>query len=378
MKKFFSTGVGLVYRGLIKPVLFLRDPEWVHMKTTHLGERLGKSRLARNILASMFRADYPNLSQTISGTRFRTPIGLAAGFDYEARLTQVLPSLGFGFGTVGTLTNLSYKGNPRPMLGRLPKSKSLLVNKGFKNLGIAQTLARLRGSTFAYPVGVSIGKTNTAEITTQQSAAEDVVSSFKAAEHSGVPFAYYELNISCPNLVGSIDFYEPAHLEELLSAIGTVNLAHPVWIKMPIVKTDDEVRGMLDVITRHSFVTAVVFGNLQKDRQHPTLVQEEVARFSKGNFSGLPCRDRSDELIALGYKEYGTKLMIVGCGGVFSTEDAYRKITLGATLVELVTGLVFQGPQLVAEINHGIARKLSHDGCSSINDAIGSAIPYKE
>ncbi len=378
MRQFMIHIIGLVYRGIVKPILFLHDPEWVHTQAMHIGERWGKSNGARKILARIFRAKLPTLSQTISGISFATPAGLAAGFDYEARLTQILPSLGFGFGTVGTLTNGAYEGNPRPMLGRLPKSRSLLVNKGFKNLGIAKTLAQLKGNTFAYPVGVSIGKTNTAELKTQQEAVDDVVSAFRAAESSGVPFTYYELNISCPNLVGTIDFYEPEHLSGLLSAVGVLKLSHPVWIKMPIVKTDDEVRGMLNVIVSHSFVTAVIFGNLQKDRQHPTLVPEEVARFSKGNFSGLPCRDRSDELIALSYREFGSQLMIVGCGGVFSTEDAYRKITLGATLVQLITGLVFQGPQLVAEINHGIARSLSRNGFASIPDAIGSAVTKKE
>ncbi len=378
MKRDFLTSVRWVYKLLIKPVLFLCDPEKVHHGAVRAGEYLGASRSARAVLRKLFSASYPSLSQNVFGVSFASPVGLAAGFDYEARLTSVLPCVGFGFGTVGTLTKHPYEGNARPMLGRLPQSKSLLVNKGFKNLGVTETLRRLRGAEFLYPVGVSIGKTNSTDITTQEDAVRDVVSAFEDAERSGVPFAYYELNISCPNLSGSVEFYEPTHLTQLLSAVGALRLSRPVWVKMPISKTDEEIRSMLDVIVAHSFVSAVVFGNLQRDNTHHTLKPHEVGRFSKGNFSGLPCRERSDELIALTYREYGSQIKIIGCGGIFSAEDAYRKIRLGAVLVQLITGLIYEGPQLAAEINYGIARLLTRDGFLSVSEAVGSALVSSE
>ncbi|KKW45266.1 MAG: dihydroorotate dehydrogenase 2, nonfunctional [Parcubacteria group bacterium GW2011_GWB1_56_8] len=347
--------LGFCYRVFIRKILFLQDSEAAHVRATHAGERIGRSPFARNSLAFLFRRHSPELAQTLFGLRFASPLGLAAGFDYEARLTQIMPALGFGFGTVGTLTSRPYRGNPRPMLGRLSRSRSLLVNKGFKNLGVAETLSPLRNASFAYPVGVSIGKTNAQDILTQKSAMQDIVMGFKAAEKSGVPFAYYELNISCPNLMGSVEFYEPAHLEELLSAVGALGLKRPVWVKMPISKTDRETEAMLRVVIRHSFVKAVVFGNLQ-------------------SFSGLPCRNRSDELIRLAYSRYESRLTIVGCGGVFSTDDAYRKITLGASLVELITGLVYEGPQLAALMNEELHLRLRRDGHASLSAARGSAI----
>lgn len=360
------------YRIAVKPVLFMMDPETVHRRVTEIGQWLGRSRIARWKFACLFRRKYPSLVSTVAGVAFDTPIGLAAGFDYEARLPQILPSLGFGFGTVGTLTHRPYGGNPGPMLGRLPQSRSLMVNKGFKNDGVGPTLARWQGTTFAYPVGVSIGKTNDPTIATQADAVADVVAGFRDAEASGVAFAYYELNISCPNLAGSVEFYAPEHLDGLLTAISVLRLSRPIFIKMPISKTDQEIEAMLDVIVQHS-IAGVIFGNLQRDRHHPALVPQEVQRFSVGNFSGAPCRERSDELIGLAYRRAGQRLAIIGCGGVFSAQDAYRKIRLGASLVQLITGLIFEGPQLVAQINHELARLLARDGYQMITQARGIA-----
>jgi dihydroorotate dehydrogenase subfamily 2 len=361
----------LAYKGVLKRIFFLQDPEKVHLKMTAMGQRLGASKSARSFVSSVFRREYPALKQSLFGVEFKGPLGLAAGFDYEALLTQILPSVGFGFGTVGTLTDRPYQGNPLPRLGRLPKSRSLMVNKGFKNLGVQATLDNLKGKKFEYPVGVSIGKTNTPEIKTQTEGVADVVSAFRKAEASQVPFAYYELNISCPNLVGSVEFYEPGHLEELLGALGDLRLSRPVFVKMPISKTDAEIISIMDVIIRHPFLKAVILGNLQRDRHDPAIVPAEAEKFDRGNWSGIPCQKRSDELIRLVFKKYGSRIKIIGCGGTFSVEDAYRKIKLGASLVQLITGMIFEGPQLIAEINSGLVKLLKKDGFKNISEAVG-------
>jgi len=363
--------IQIFYKTIVKNILFLINPEIVHERTTALGARLGKHQLAKNIFALVFSKKSNLISQKIFGIEFSSPVGLAAGFDYKAELTQILPSLGFGFGTVGTLTNNSYGGNSGPMLGRLPKSKSLMVNKGFKNIGVKDTLEKLRGNKFAYPVGVSIGKTNTLDITTQKEAVDDVVSGFMKAEKSGVSFAYYELNISCPNLAGSIEFYQQDNLAQLLKAVGDLNISRPVFVKMPISKTDEEVQAMMDVIMNYSFVKAVIFGNLQNNRNNPVIKKDEVHKFVKGNFSGLPCQQRSDELIGMVFKKYGSRIKIIGCGGVFCAKDVYRKIKLGASLVQIITGLVFEGPQLVSQINEDLVLLMKKDGYSHLNQAIG-------
>ena len=359
------------YRYLARPIFFLFDSEVIHHALTRAGEWFGRYSAARSFLDRLWRVESPLLRQTVAGIDFRTPVGLAAGFDYEGRLTQILPSLGFGFGTVGTITNKAYEGNAPPRLGRLVQSRSLLVNKGFKNEGIKIILNRFAARHFASPVGLSLGKTNTLEIKNQAEAVADVVAAFRQAEAATQPnFAYYELNISCPNLKGNIEFYEPEHLRELLAAVTGLRLHRPLFIKMPITRSDEETRAMLRVVSTFS-VAGVIFGNLQSNRQDPSLQPAEGARAGKGHFSGRPTAARSNELIRLTYREFGERLVIIGCGGIFSAADAYTKIRLGATLVQLITGLIYEGPQLPGEISLGLIKLLRRDGLNHLAEAIG-------
>ncbi|MEK7554645.1 MAG: quinone-dependent dihydroorotate dehydrogenase [Patescibacteria group bacterium] len=360
----------LIYRAIIRPILFRFDSEKIHGILTGFGERIGKNAVLRRILRVTWKITSPELVQNIHGIHFENPVGLAAGFDYEARLTGILPSIGFGFGSVGTITNRPYEGNPTPRLGRLIKSRSLMVNKGLKNEGIHKTLEHLTGKQFGIPIGLSIGKTNSRETTSQHDAIEDIISAFREAEHSPTPFAYYELNISCPNLYGNVEFYSPEHLGELLAAVGSLALKKPLFIKMPIEKSEHEVIAMLDVITSHR-VQGIIIGNLQKNRQDPSLDPAELARYPRGNFSGKPTEQKSNELIRAAYRQCGKKLTIVGCGGIFSAEDAYRKIRLGASLVQLITGLIFEGPQLPGKINLGLMHLLQRDDARHIGDVVG-------
>ncbi len=364
---------GFFYRIFLKPVLFLFDAEFVHEKMLNLGELFGKFKAKKWFLKLFFGRKYPELKQNIFGIEFNSPIGLAAGFDYEAKLTQILPSLGFGFQTVGTITNQAYDGNPKPRLGRLPKSRSLMVNKGFKNKGAEKIAGKLKNLEFDNAVGISIGVTNMEKITTVEQGINDIVSAFHIFESSNVKNFYYELNISCPNLKVKVNFYEPESLRKLLQAVNQLGIKKPIFIKMPINITDVEVLEMLKVIVEQK-ISGVIFGNLQKDRSNEILDKNELKRFPVGNFSGKPTEKRSNELIKLARQSFGEQLVIIGCGGVFSAKDAYEKIKLGASLVQLITGLIFQGPQLVAGINAGLVKLLKRDGYNNIAQAVGSDI----
>jgi dihydroorotate dehydrogenase len=370
MQEIFLRLCSFSYKHFLKRLFFLLDPEFTHESITTYGGKLGSISLIRFLIRKIFFVQDKSLNQEVTGINFQNPIGLAAGFDYQAQLTQILPALSFGFQTIGTITNLAYAGNPKPRLGRLVKSKALMVNKGFKNPGIKAIVKKLQKSQFETPVGISIGKTNLTREMTQQEAVEDIVSAFKIADSSKAPFSYYELNISCPNLFGKVSFYPPWNLKELLQAVTGLKLRKPLFIKMPIIKTDEEVKKMLDVIIEFP-ISGVIFGNLQKNRKDEALNQDEIKRFPVGNFSGKPTEQRSNELIAMAYKKYGKRLVIIGCGGVFNAKDAYKKIRLGATLVELITGLIFEGPQLVAQINLELPRLLKRDGFKNISEAIG-------
>lgn len=362
-----------LYQNIGRPILFRLDAELVHTRIVGFGELLGKNEEVCEILADIYSHKSSGLSQDLFGIKFTSPIGLAAGFDYEARLTQILPSLGFGFQTIGSITNLPYEGNSAPRLSRMPKSKSLLVNKGFKNLGALKTISRLRGKNFSIPVGISIGRTNSKEMISQKESIFDIVSAFIKFEDANIGNKYYELNISCPNLFGPVSFYPPTKLHELLSEIDKLKLTKPVFVKMPISENTNDIARMLEIICLHSPV-GVILGNLQKDRSllHPS----ESLKFEKfkGGVSGKPTFNRSNDLISLAYKNFGGRIKIIGCGGVFSAPDAFEKIIRGASLVQLITGMVYEGPQLISEINRDLATILKHNGFKNVSQAVGSGV----
>jgi len=370
--KYLPKASEIIYKNLIKEIFFRIDPETVHNAIVKLGEKFGRSKSIKNFLSSQFRIEDKVLKQNIAGIEFENPIGLAAGFDYEARLTQILFSLGFGFETIGTITNSKYEGNPKPRLGRLPKSKSLMVNKGFKNLGAKVTSEKLIGLSFGMPLGVSIGKSNVQECDTQKKSIKDIISAFTVFENSKVKHSYYELNISCPNLRGNVSFYPLENLKELLTEVNKLNIKKPIFVKMPLEKTDNDVLKILNTISEHC-PKGVILSNLSKNRQNKFLISEEVNKFPVGigSFSGKPTYERSNELVRLAYKNFKQRFIIIGCGGVFNAKDAYAKIKLGASLVQLITGMIYEGPQIAAQINSGLVELLKKDGLSNISEAIG-------
>lgn len=366
--------LAFVYKNALKPIFFKLNPELVHESMIAFGETAGKSSLVKAFFKNLFHFESKTLKQNIQKISFSSPIGLSAGFDYDARLTAILPSIGFAFGTVGTITNIPYQGNPRPMLARLPKSKSLLVNKGFKSCGVDKIVTKLSGREFDIPIGISIGRSNSPTLKNLEESIQDIATSFTKVEKSGLKNAYYELNISCPNLIhGSknITFYTPKNLEKLLTKIDKLKLKKPLFVKMPITETNPKFARLLDIIVKHK-VSGVIIGNLEKNRENPVFDKDEIRNAGVGSFSGKPCYARSNELIALAFKKYGDKLVIVGCGGVFSAHDAYEKIKLGSSLVMLITGMVYEGPQIIGKINKDLVELIKNDGYKNISEAVGA------
>lgn len=371
-KSFVLAKIELGYKLFAKPLFFILPAEWVHEQAMYWGELAGNIPWKRASLQCMYSFKHSAIKQKIAGITFGNPIGLSAGYDYMSSFTQILPAIGFGFETVGTISNHPFEGNKKPRLGRLPHSRSLLVNKGFRNPGADATIQKLKKLKFEFPLGVSIGKTNSVEVAgTQKDAVADVVETFQKFEKAKLKNKYYELNISCPNLKGGVSFYPPKELQKLLNALKKVGIKKPVFVKMPIEKSDNEVRAMLDVIVKQRWITGVIFGNLQKNRKDPAFVRQEVENAGAGHFSGKPTFRRSNELIRLAYSNYGKKLVVIGCGGVFTAEDAYRKIRLGASLIQMITGMIFEGPQRITQINRGLVDLLEADGYSHISEAVG-------
>ena len=370
MNSLLSATTHVLYTYLLKPIFFLFDPESVHNQNVLAGKTLGKIPFAKKCIDWMWAYHNPKLTKTLDGITFPNPVGLSAGFDYNGDLSDILPSVGFGFHTIGTITLQSYAGNHPPRLGRFPRSRALLVNKGLKNAGAVAIIKKLKKCRFEIPTGISIASTNQ-HFASEKKQIEDIFECFYLFETSHLRHAYYELNISCPNLIGNVEFYSPSHLNQLLQFLSKITLSRPVFIKMPISKTNEEIDSMMNVIIQYPFIKAVIIGNLWQNRNNQSLYPDEVSKFKSGNFSGIPCQKRSDELIRLVYKKYGSMIKIIGCGGIFSAIDAYRKIKLGASLTQLMTGLIFEGPQLVYEINKNLVRLLRADGYDSISNAIG-------
>jgi dihydroorotate dehydrogenase len=342
------------YKKIIKLILFLFNSEFIHNLFLKIGSFTGNSKTLKTVLSYFFGKNYTNINKNIAGIEFKSPIGLAAGFDYDADLFKISSSLGFGFTTIGTVTNTPYEGNKKPQLGRLVQTKGLLVNKGFKSSGIDEVLKKINQTEFEIPTGISIGKTNIIELDTIEKASEDIKTAFQKVLDSGINFSFYELNISCPNLHGNLSFYTKENLTFLLKEIESLPIKKPVFIKMPIELENQQTIDLLNIIKDFN-IKGVIFGNLQKNRNHPTIIQKEINKYEKGYSSGLPTKERSTELIRITKDMFGERFIIVGCGGIFNTKDAQDKLDAGADLLQLITGLVFEGPQLPAKINYDLS-----------------------
>jgi dihydroorotate dehydrogenase len=352
-----------------KRFLFKIDSEVTHNLFVSIGEVLGSNFLTKKLTSSLFYYSHPSLNQEVSGIKFENPIGLAAGFDYDARLTQIIPKTGFGFETIGSVTLGAYEGNPPPRLGRLIKSKSLLVNKGLKNPGTEKIIKKLENKNHTIPIGVSVAKTNCPSNSHDSAAIKDYIASLKLLEKSKIA-SFYEINISCPNSFGGEAFTTPSKLHDLLREVDRLDLKKPVFLKMPVDFSEKETDALCQVALKHN-VQGLVIGNLTKNKNNSIFNKEEMKKAGKGSFSGLPTKNNSNRLIKFAYKHYHPRFVIIGCGGIFSAEDAYEKIKLGASLVQLITGMIYEGPGLISEINRGLIQLLKRDGFSNISEAIG-------
>lgn len=345
------------YAHILKPFLFFFNPSIVHNTMIKQGASLSRFFFFRKCLEVFFSFNHESLEENIDGITFKNKIGLAAGFDYDGDLTQVTPEIGFGFHTIGTVTLLPYNGNASPQLVRLPKSKSILVNKGLKNIGAKKIIKKLEKNNFLIPIGISIASTNK-EYHSIREQILDICTCFKLFENSTVQHSYYEMNISCPNTFGGEPFTTPKRLYILIKALSKMNLKKPVFVKMPIDLSNTELITLLNILDK-SFIKGVIFGNLFKDKKNAKLDSSEKERAlkHKGYLSGKPTFDRSNELISLTRKKFGDRFIIIGTGGVFSPKDAQIKLEHGADLIQLITGMIFTGPQLIGEINFSIYKK---------------------
>ena len=359
------------YAHVAKPIMFRRKPDAVHQSLIHAARRVQRIPFVRS-LPKLWQFQHDMLHTEVAGILFRNPIGLSAGFDKTLETPALMKNVGFGWMTGGSVTLGEYAGNEKPWFHRLPKSKSLVVNAGLPSEGTPVVSARVASYPErlfeTFPLNVSIAKTNSKDSVGDEAGIKDYCESL-AVFDALVQVKMLEINISCPNTFGGEPFTTAERLEKLLTAVDKLHLTKPVFIKMPINLSNDEFDALLAVIAQHT-VTGVTIGNLMKDRAKAKL-QDNLPESVRGNLSGKPAKQITTELVRRAYRHYGDKLLIIGVGGVMSADDAYEKIRAGASLVALITGMIFEGPQIVGDINAGLVRLLKRDGFDSIAQAVG-------
>lgn len=352
----------MFYRHLLKPILFRFDPEDVHDAFTWFGEQAGRFAITRAMVSLVYGYRGPDVSRTVDGLTYRTPLILSAGFDYNARLTRILPAISFGGVEVGSVTARPCAGNPKPRLTRLPKSQSILVNKGLRNEGVDTIIARLARTPRVpgFVIGVSIARTNDAASATVDAGVADYLYSYRRLNETNTG-DYHTINISCPNAFGGEAFATPELLDKLLTALRTIPSTKPLYLKMPISVPWETVDQLIAIGLKHH-INGIIIGNLQKDYQALT-VRDEAPLGYCGGLSGAPTQARSNEYITRAHQKYGAQLTIIGCGGILTPADATTKFKQGAQLLQLITGLIFTGPGLLKAIAKTIAN--SHSAAKS-------------
>jgi dihydroorotate dehydrogenase subfamily 2 len=359
-----------MYEKILKPIFFRFDPERAHDFFTAIGEWLGSFWLGRTVVRMACHYENPMLETDVRGVHFKNPIGLGAGYDKDVRLTHIMPAVGFGFMEVGAITHLPYKGNDGLWLARLPADQSLVVHYGLKNRGASAINDKLNHLKFQIPVGVNIAKTNSAEIKGDASV-KDYVAAYRILAPR---FAYVTLNVSCPNAQDGFMFQEPHALDGLLAAIVQEKKYGPVFLKISSHLSTKEIDDILAVVEKYPFVDGFIVANLMKRRELYAFKSsaEQLNKIPDGGISGRPMKQLSTDIIRHIYRATKEKYVLIGLGGVFTAEDAYEKIKAGASLVQMVTGLIYGGPLAVKRINKGLVKLLERDGFKHVNDAVGT------
>jgi dihydroorotate dehydrogenase len=350
----------MLYKRVIKPILFRFDPERVHDAFVVAGEAFGRTAPTRALIRWLYGYRGEDAGVELDGLRYPRPVVLAAGFDYNGRLTRVLPSVSFGGVEVGSVTARPCSGNPKPRLTRLIRSRSILVNKGLRNDGVDRFIERMRTIPRDpnFVIGVSIARTNDEAASSLAGGLEDYHTSLERLVAAGVG-DYYTINISCPNVFGGESFTEPRRLRMLLTRLAEVEHDRPMYVKMPINLLWSEFRELLEIIDCAG-LQGVVIGNLNKSYDELDFPEDAPAEF-RGGLSGAPCFTRSTELIRRTRAEYRSRFTIIGCGGILSASDAMRAFDAGADLVQLITGMIFEGPHLMKEICKAYAMQRGGD-----------------
>ena len=337
---------------LLKSLIFRFSPEQAHELTMKL---LSVACAIPGMAAAMkahYAVRHPSLEVNVAGLRFPNPVGLAAGFDKDAKWLKELRTLGFGFVEIGTVTPRAQSGNPKPRLFRLPKDQGIINRMGFNNGGVEAAVERLKRRPKGLIVGGNIGKN---KVTPNDEADEDYMACFQAL-HPHVD--YFVVNVSSPNTPGLRDLQAKEPLAKLLRSLMSENRLQeqerPIFLKIAPDLTDEQLDDIVELVSETG-IAGVIATNTTISRAGLKTNANDVEAMGAGGLSGAPVRDRSTEVIRYLHTKSGGSFPIIGVGGIASGADAQEKLEAGASLVQVYSGLVYEGPGLVKRINRHLS-----------------------
>ncbi len=372
-----------IYQLAVRPLLFSTfkaDPERVHKQSLALLQAIDAA--PTSILAKVTKLSFQQsfcradrqLEQSVFGLKFANPVGLAAGFDKDGIAAGMWQYLGFGFAELGTVTYHPQPGNPQPRLFRLPQDRAALNRMGFNNLGsqaMATALKQRDRADFTIPIGINLGKS---KITPLEDAAADYLGSFQRLQDLG---DYFVINVSSPNTPNLRDLQAIDPLREIFDTLQQANQGRkPILVKIAPDLAWEDIAAVVELSQTYQ-LAGIIATNTTIDRSQ--LTTKIIAATGKpvteehGGISGAPVRQKSTEVIRFIHNQTGGKLPIIGVGGIFTADDAWEKITAGASLIQVYTGWTYNGPWMVDRILTGLLAKLVARGLNSIADAVGIA-----
>ncbi len=346
-----------MYSKVIRPILFKLTPEKAHHTAFNALKVLFQIPFVRSIFYGIYHINHPALEREVFGLKFKNPVGLAAGFDKDAKLVNQFGFMGFGFIEVGTVTPLAQDGNEQPRLFRLPEDAALINRMGFNNQGVEKMRQRLKKRYVSVIVGGNIGKN---KVTPNEDAASDYLKCFEALFEV---VDYFAVNVSSPNTPNLRALQDKEPLTHLLNVLQDANKRKPkrkpILLKIAPDLSQDQLDDIVDIV--HSTnIDGVIATNTTISRKDLHTASGELETIGAGGLSGKPVRERSTEVIRYLHEKSGGSFPIIGVGGIHSPEDALEKLNAGASLIQVYTGYVYEGPSLVKRINKKIIENASN------------------
>ena len=343
-----------MYKLLIRPILFLIDPEKVHYFTFSLIRILCKIPFVASIFRNLYQVKNKKLERNLFGLTFANPVGLAAGFDKNAVLYNELANFGFGFIEIGTVTPKGQLGNPKKRLFRLKEDQGIINRMGFNNDGVEEAIKNLKKNKHKVIIGGNIGKNTETKL---EDYTQDYLDVFKELQ----PFVdYFVLNVSCPNVGSHAKLSDKDYLLELITECQNQNnlfkIKKPILLKIAPDLNNSQLDEIIELVAETK-IDGVIASNTSNTRDNLNASKERLQEIGNGGVSGQPIKDQSTQVIKYLADNSNKSFPIIGVGGIHSAEDALEKLNAGADLVQVYTGFIYEGPGLIKKINKALLKK---------------------